>query len=137
MAYDSDPYLVYQPSFAFSLPVQILLDGVIVTLVTVLLIHLLFTTHSHWPLARLNYALQLSGVITLLISLIASIIVVLHLVHGDSRGWPYMLDYIAMDIPPEEWTTGQRVSWYLMESITSGLAHVCPFVTLFQCCLIR
>ncbi|KAF8342947.1 uncharacterized protein EI90DRAFT_3149971 [Cantharellus anzutake] len=126
----NDPLLDFQPNFALSLPVQILLLGVILTLVAVLLIHLLFTAHTHWPLARLNYALQISGVITLLTSLIASIIAVFHLLHGYSRGWPYMLDYIAISIPPDHWTTVEKISWYSMEAITSGLAHTTNIQTL-------
>ncbi|KAF8342970.1 uncharacterized protein EI90DRAFT_3030900 [Cantharellus anzutake] len=130
MENDRDPYLDFQPNFALSLPVQILLQGVIVALVSVLLIHLIFTAHSHWPLARLNYALQVAGVTTLLISSIASIIVVLHLLRSYSRGWPYMLDYIAISIPPDDWPIAGQVSWYSMEAITSGFAHITNIQTL-------
>jgi hypothetical protein len=129
-----DPYLQYQPHFAFSLPVQILLNGVVTTLVAVLLIHLLFTAQYHWPLARLNYALQLSGVVTLLASLCATIVVVLYSVQSNSEGWPYMLDYIAVPIPPPSWTNAEQALWYVMEALTSGLAHVCiPLISAVSC----
>lgn len=133
--YPHDPYLVYQPHFAFSLPVQILLTGITTALVAVLLIHLLFTAQYHWPLAKLNYGLQLSGVVTLLVSLIATLCIILNMVHHDSRQWPYMLQYVAVQLPPnaddEEypparpWSTFEILSWYLMQSLTCGLAHVC------------
>jgi hypothetical protein len=64
--YDSDPILQFRPTFVESLPVQILLTGVVLTLVVILLLHLLFTTQYHWPLAHVNYMLQLTGVVTLL-----------------------------------------------------------------------
>lgn len=120
----SDPYLEYQPHFAFSLPVQILCNGVILTLAAVLLIHLSLTAQYHWPLARLNYVLQLSAVVTLCIHLIATILVVFGSLHSDSRGWPYMLDYIAVELPPETWTIPQQTMWFTMQAVTSGLAHV-------------
>lgn len=37
----ANPYLVYQPSFAFSLPVQLLVTGITLTLLVVLLCCLL------------------------------------------------------------------------------------------------
>lgn len=121
-----DPYLRYQPHFAFSLPVQILCNGIILTLATVLLIHLTLTAQYHWALARLNYGLQLSAVITLCISLIATTVVIFASVHGDSRTWPYMLDYIAVDVPKIKWSLTEKVLWYTLEALTSGLAHVSP-----------
>lgn len=131
----SDPYLQYQPHFAFSLPVQILCNGIILTLAAVLLIHLTLTAQYHWPLARLNYVLQLSAVITLCISLIATTIVIFSSVHSDSRGWPYMLDYVAVDIPCDGWNLTEQILWYTLEALTSGLAHasVCPFPIVTRC----
>jgi hypothetical protein len=80
-----------RPHFARSLPVQILLTGVVLTLVAVLFIHLVFTARYHWPLAPVNYVLQLSSVTTLLISLIATLHVVLAAALDESERWPYML----------------------------------------------
>ncbi|KAF8706698.1 hypothetical protein RHS03_04806, partial [Rhizoctonia solani] len=122
--YPNDPYLQYQPSFAYSLPIQILITGIVFTLVLVLFIHLLFTAQYHWPLARLNYILQLCGVVTLLIWLSATLIVVLKHAHERSKGWPYMLDYVAVDIPSDQWTDTQEAWWLVMESTTSGLVHI-------------
>ena len=132
--YDFDPYLRYRPAFAQSLPVQILLTGVVLTLVAVLFIHLIFTAQYHWPLAPVNYVLQLSGVISLLISLIATIHVVLSATVAESEKWPYMLSYIAVNTPPLDqghdttvWSIAERATWLVMNASTSGLIQVCVY----------
>src|SRR5882762_2498165 len=121
-----------------SLPVQILLTGVVLTLVAVLFIHLLFTVQYHWPLAQVNYILQISGVSTLLISLIATLHVVLAQSIRESLSWPYMLSYIAVDIPPLttddddiNWTPLEQATWLVMNATTSGLIQVMPLVMIF------
>jgi len=126
-----DPYLQYRPPFARSLPVQVLLTGIVFTLVAVLFIHLLLTAQYHWPLAPVNYVLQLSGVCTLLISLIATLHVVLSATFSESEKWPYMLSYIAVNVPPLEpatavqgWTPAERALWLVMNASTSGLIQV-------------
>jgi len=97
----------------------------------VLLIHLLFTAQYHWPLAPVNYVLQISGVTTLLISLIATMHVVLSASLEESSHWPYMLSYIAVEVPPsdedfsEGWSTAERATWAVMTASTSGLVQVC------------
>ena len=102
--------------------------GIVLTLTSVLLIHLIFTAQYHWPLAPVNYALQLSAVITLLVSLIATLNVVLDTATTESRQWPYMLEYIAVDIPPLQlpdrsgWKQGELAAWLLMNATTS--AHI-------------
>ncbi|KAF9529736.1 hypothetical protein CPB83DRAFT_789538 [Crepidotus variabilis] len=129
--YQSDPYLAYRPNFARSLPVQIMLTGIVLTLVAVLFIHLMFTAQYHWPLAPVNYVLQLSGVATLLISLIATIHVVLSASFAESEKWPYMLSYIAVNVPPldldvssEGWSIAERATWLVMNASTSGLIQI-------------
>ncbi|KAF5386211.1 hypothetical protein D9615_002314 [Tricholomella constricta] len=129
--FDIDPYLEYRPAFAQSLPVQILLTGVVLTLVAVLFIHLVFTAQYHWPLAPVNYVLQLSGVTTLLISLIATLQVVLSATFAESEKWPYMLSYIAVNVPPldidlntDEWNIAERATWLVMNASTSGLIQI-------------
>lgn len=102
------------------------------TLVVVLIIHLIFTAQYHWPLAPVNYVLQMSAVTTLLISCIATLHVVMSSTIGQSMVWPYMLDYIAVDIPPPSsdsspsstWQTGELLAWLLMNATTSGLIQV-------------
>lgn len=100
------------------------------TLTVVLLIHLLFTAQYHWPLAPVNYVLQISGVTTLLISLIATIHVVLSASRDESQSWPYMLSYIAVEVPPSDtdstagWSVAERATWSVMTASTSGLVQV-------------
>ncbi|KAM5543059.1 hypothetical protein V8D89_003443 [Ganoderma adspersum] len=132
-SYPSDPILAHRPGFAKSLPVQILLLGITLTLTTVLIIHLIFTAQYHWPLAPVNCILQMSAVTTLLISCIATLQVVLSSTVGQSMKWPYMLDYIAVDIPPlddkdtgdtTDWAMGELAAWLLMNATTSGLIQI-------------
>jgi len=127
--YHNDPYIQFQPPYAYSLPIQILLTGMVVALVFVLFVQLLFTAQSHWPLAKLNYTLQLSGVSTLLLSQVATLVVVLRTTYHRSRSWPYMLDYIAVSVPITDppklaWNSTQLGCWYLMQAVTSGLVNV-------------
>jgi hypothetical protein len=96
----------------------------------VLFIHLIFTAQYHWPLAPVNYVLQISGVSTLLISLVATLHVVLAATMDESQHWPYMLSYIAVNVPPLEtstngWTIAQKATWLVMNASTSGLIQVC------------
>ncbi|THG93711.1 hypothetical protein EW145_g8303, partial [Phellinidium pouzarii] len=145
--FDYNPILEMQPAFARSLPVQILLDGVVFALTAVLLVHLLFTAQYHWPLAPVNYVLQLAGVLSLFISLIATICVVLTQAFRDSQQWPYMLTYLAVPVPPtlgnstsssngtslamvyepDVWSTAELAAWYVMDATTSALVQ---FLTL-------
>lgn len=135
--FDHDPYLQYRPAFARSLPVQILLTGVVLTLVAVLFIHLIFTAQYHWPLAPVNYVLQISGVTTLLISLIATLHVVLSATMQESTQWPYMLSYIAVNVPPLDlgepvgWSVAERATWLIMNATTSVLIQVWFAIFLF------
>ncbi|KAJ6631514.1 hypothetical protein B0H10DRAFT_1902251 [Mycena sp. CBHHK59/15] len=127
--YDEDPYLRYRPSFSRSLPVQILLTGVVLTLVAVLFIHLIFTAQYHWPLAPVNYVLQISGVSTLLISLTATLHVVLAATMDESTHWPYMLSYLAVSVPPSDspttgWSFAEKATWLVMNASTSGLIQI-------------
>ena len=122
--FSEDPYLFFQPSYAYSLPIQILLLGIVCTLACVLLTHLIFTAPYHWPLSKINYSLQLSGVLSLLISTCLSIVVVLRNVHQTSRSWPYMLNYIGVQVPIDGWALHAIAWWYGLDAVTSGLAHV-------------
>ena len=138
--YDHNPILDLQPPFARSLPVQILLTGIVFTLTAVLLFHLIFTAQYHWPLAPVNYALQFGGVSTLFVNLIATIIVILRQSMTVSKQWPYMLTYLAVEIPPAPtntseigspnyeaapWSTAEITSWYVMDATVSALVQVC------------
>ncbi|KAH9944796.1 hypothetical protein B0H21DRAFT_877490 [Amylocystis lapponica] len=125
--FPSDPILQYRPSFARSLPVQILLNGIVLTLSSVLLIHLIFTAQYHWPLAPVNFVLQMSAVTILLVSSVATMQVILSAVTDESRTWPYMLNYVAVNVPPcstEGWTTAELAAWLLMNATTSALIQI-------------
>ena len=138
-AYGSDPILQYKPAFVQSLPVQILLIGVVLTLVVVLLLHLLFTAQYHWPLARVNYVLQLTGVMTLLASVLATIYVVFSSTINQSEHWPYMLSYLAVNMPSQNintnstdptvlyahrWSLAESATWTVMNATTSMVIQV-------------
>lgn len=138
--FEHNPILQKQPSFARSLLVQVLLDGIVVALTSVLFFHLVFTGQYHWPLASVNYVLQLSGVICLFVSCIATISVVLRQAFRDSQQWPYMFTYLNIPVPPtpiqappsangtvsEElsWTTAELAGWYIMDATTSAFVQV-------------
>ncbi|GBE80759.1 hypothetical protein BKA93DRAFT_825209 [Sparassis latifolia] len=125
--FSNDPILQFRPAFARSLPVQILLVGIVLTLSSVLLLHLIFTAQYHWPLAPVNFALQLSAVSILLISSIVTLQVVLSTATEQSRVWPYMLNYVAVDLPPTgttDWPISQVAGWLLMNATTSVLIQI-------------
>lgn len=46
------------PDFTYAMPVQVVILSMTLTLLSILLIHLLFTIRYHLPLSKLNYALQ-------------------------------------------------------------------------------
>ncbi|KAH9920906.1 uncharacterized protein B0H18DRAFT_1086262 [Fomitopsis serialis] len=132
-----DPILDLRPPFPRSLPVQVVLNGIVLTLSSVLFIQLLFTAQYHWPLAPVNFILQLSAVFTLLVCATVTTHIVFRSVDAQSRAWPYMLNYLAVDIPPSSpvyvnWPTADLVAWFLMTATCAGLiqiAHI-QFLTL-------
>lgn len=113
--------------FAYSYATQLTINGIILSLLVVLLIHLLFTAPSHYALARLNFLLQFSGVLVTLIAVAATIGVILSTGSRETNLWPYMTDYIYVDMPPSRWNTGELVLWYTMEAISSGIVQVRAF----------
>ena len=129
-----DPYLNYRPVFARSLPIQILVTGITATLVTILLIQLIFSAPSHLRIARTNFVLQISAALSLLAWEIASLTLILNESAEQSSRWPFMLDYIAIDFPPlnnptirGRWSTGGLVSWTSLNALVSVLTQVCHF----------
>jgi len=137
-----DPYLEYQPAFAYSLPIQLFVGGITLTLLAVLLMHLLckfddlhrvftelmvVTTQYHYPLAPLNYCLQLSSIVTVFLSVLVKIWFVLDYSAKSADKWPYDLDYIAVSIPPKSWTVAQDAAWFLLQALNIGLSNVCPW----------
>jgi len=140
-SYPQDPILSYRPPFIQSLPVQILVTAISLTLAAVLLLHLIFTAQYHWPLARTNYALQMTGVVTLLISISATIYVVFTATIRQSQHWPYMLNYLAVEMPAANystnstdptliyqylWSPKEKTTWVVMNATTSVIVQVRP-----------
>lgn len=119
-----DPYLRYRPAFAYSLPVQTLLQGITLTLLSVLLTHILFTTQYHFPLSKFNYTLQLSGILLVLGSTIGNIVLTLKVQQKSSTQWPYMLNYVGVYTPPSSWGQGRKGAWYFLQSLCNGMVHV-------------
>ncbi|KAH9834118.1 uncharacterized protein C8Q71DRAFT_797926 [Rhodofomes roseus] len=127
--YPRDPILELRPPFPRSLPVQVVLNGIVLTLSSVLLIQLLFTAQYHWPMAPVNFVLQLSGVLTLLVCSIVTTHIVFSAVDSQSQTWPYMLNYLAVDIPPSppvfvSWPTADLAAWSLMTATCSALIQI-------------
>ena len=130
--YTTDPYLFYRPIFARSLPVQMFISGITITLVCILLIQLMFTAPYHARLARLNFFLQLSAALVLLASQIAGLTLLLNATQRQSQNWPFMLEYIAVDLPPlnfprstEGWSLAGLIAWLFMNALVSALTQVC------------
>lgn len=131
-SYPADPYLTYRPHFARSLPIQILVGSITLTLVFILLVQLLFTSPYHIRLARVNFFLQLSAAVVLLASQIASLTILLNDTVQQSQKWPFMLEYVAVDLPPlnfsrstEGWSMGGLIAWLFMNALVSALTQVC------------
>lgn len=121
-----DPLLAIMPDFAFSMPAQIVANGINIALVTVLAIHLLFTAQYHYPLSSRNYVLQAVSTFMLLISLSVQLDIVLKKLNHQSHTWPYMFAYIGVQTPPQDgsWSTVQEAFFLLMRACTTALAHV-------------
>jgi hypothetical protein len=134
--YPTNPYLSFRPIFARSLPVQLLVTGITLTLVSVLLIQLLFSAPSHIRIARTNFFLQVAAAFSVLAWEIASLTMILNASQEQSQKWPFMLDYVAFDFPPLNdprthgaWSTGGLVSWLFMNAIVSALTQVYHLAT--------
>lgn len=121
-----DPLLALMPDFAFSMPAQIVVDGINIALISVLLIHLLFTVQYHFPLSRKNFYLQISSSVMLLLSLSVTLHIVLSNLEDESKRYPFMFPYIGIQLPPgdDSWTKLQEVFFLLMRAITTALIHI-------------
>lgn len=122
----SDPLLALMPDFAFSMPAQIVVKGINIALISVLIVHLLFTVQYHLPLSRKNFILQISSSAMLLISLSVTLHIVLQILEDDSKRYPFMFPYIGIQLPPGDgsWTELQQIFFLLMRAITTALIHI-------------
>jgi len=135
--YTTNPYLTFRPVFARSLPIQVLVTGITLTLVSILFIQLLFSAPSHIRIARTNFFLQISAAIAVLAWETASLSLILNSSREQSQKWPFMLDYVAIDFPPLNdprthgtWSSGGLVAWLFMNAMVSALTQVRHLATL-------
>lgn len=121
-----DPLLAIMPKFVFSMPAQVIVDGINLSLVAVLSVQLLFTAQYHFPFSRKNYCLQLASVTMLMINVAVHLNSLLDRLHRQSHQWPYMFAYIGVQIPPQDgtWSVAQQALYLLMRAISIALVHL-------------
>jgi hypothetical protein len=119
-----DPVASAQPTFAYSLLVQVMMNGILLTLSVALIGLLGFSARYHWPLAKYNFALQCSALITFLVIMITNTVYILTASKERSHEWPYMFDYVEFLIPPHSWTKAQHVVTYTFIGLIALLCHV-------------
>ncbi|KAL8292259.1 hypothetical protein RQP46_001725 [Phenoliferia psychrophenolica] len=118
-----DPYLEAQPDFVYAMPVQVVVLGICVTLLSVLLVHLLFTVRYHFPLSKLNYCCQISAVILTLARTIAELRVLMIILMRQPQTWPYEFLYIEVTLPPATWNRGALAAWLLIQALSILVLH--------------
>lgn len=117
------PRAAVLPSFTYSMPVQVVILSVTLTLLSVLLVHLLFTMRYHAPLSRLNYALQTTATGISLANTAAQLHVVMNEARDTGRIWPYMFDYIEVRVPRQEWGVPKSAAWLLLQAVNMLATH--------------
>ncbi|GAA6036665.1 hypothetical protein JCM8097_001286 [Rhodosporidiobolus ruineniae] len=118
-----DPLLKMLPAFTYAMPVQIVIQGVTITLLGMLLVHLLFTIRYHAPLNRVNYGLQTTATALSLANTCAQLHIVISTLMNTGRQWPYMFDYIEVSIPKKSWSTPERGAWFFLQGVNAFLTH--------------
>lgn len=110
--------------FSLSYPVQVAVMGMMLAATFILVLHLCFTAGYHFPLNKLNFALQLVSTLCLLASQAATLGVQLRELHLFSQHWPHMFPYIAYRLPrTESWSTVKTVMFILLEATYSITVH--------------
>lgn len=105
------------------MPVQVVILTVTLTLVSVLLVHLLFTIRYHAPLSKLNYTLIAAATSISLANTAAQLHVVMNEAHMTGRQWPYMFDYIEVRVPRVEWGVPKSAAWLLLQAGNTLATH--------------
>jgi hypothetical protein len=123
-----NPLLQYQPNYSRSLVVQLIVLSAIAALHIVLLLHLVFTTKYHLPLARFNYLLLTGGCTVSFGVLLWQIVEVAESARERSREWPFMFDYLQYGFPVSGWSMAKKVVWLILNAIVVFLCHVCRFL---------
>ncbi|GAA5932596.1 hypothetical protein JCM3775_005973 [Rhodotorula graminis] len=118
-----DPLLAALPDFTYAMPVQVVILGVTITLLSMLFVHLLFTIRYHAPLNRVNYALQTSATGLSLANVAAQLHIVMNNLYGTGRSWPFMFDYIEVSFPKKSWSQAERGAWCLLQGLSALATH--------------
>ncbi|TNY20621.1 hypothetical protein DMC30DRAFT_352040, partial [Rhodotorula diobovata] len=118
-----DPLYDALPDFTYAMPVQVVILGVTITLLSMLFVHLLFTIRYHAPLNRVNYALQTSATGLSLANVAAQLHIVMSNLYGTGRTWPFMFDYIEVSFPKKAWSQGERAAWFLLQGLNALATH--------------
>lgn len=50
--------------------------------------------------------------------------VILSTASEKSREWPYMLDYVAVQVPPDDWNDASIAWWYGLVALATGFVHI-------------
>ncbi|KAM0749168.1 hypothetical protein T439DRAFT_358284 [Meredithblackwellia eburnea MCA 4105] len=120
----SDPYLDALPAFAYAMPIQVLVLGMTVTLLSVLLIHLLFTIRYHLPLSKINYCLQLTAVVVTLAKVVGELHILVTILNKQPLNWPYQFFYIEVELPPDSWGEGGVAAWLFFQALNTLVVHI-------------
>ncbi|GAA6058560.1 hypothetical protein JCM10212_006999 [Sporobolomyces blumeae] len=119
-----DPLLAALPNFVYAMPVQLVILGITLCLLSMLLIHLLFTIRYHLPLSKLNYGLQTSATTLSLLNASIQLRLVMDDLYSTGRQWPFMFDYIEITLPKDEWTKAQRGGWLCLQGLNAMIVHL-------------
>lgn len=49
--------------------------------------------------------------------------VILSTASQKSKEWPYMLDYVAVQVPPIQWSDASIAWWYGLAALATGFVH--------------
>ncbi|KAK4693077.1 hypothetical protein P7C70_g9001, partial [Phenoliferia sp. Uapishka_3] len=105
------------------MPVQVVVMGICLTLLSILLIHLLFTVRYHLPLSKMNYAFQTTAVTLCLARIIAEIGILMQILSKQPKEWPYEFLYIEVTIRPSSWTQTDYGAWLFLQGLSNLAVH--------------
>lgn len=106
-----DPYLEFIPPLVYSMPIQLLLQGTTLTLLTLLTLHLAFTAPYHLPISSTNYYLLTTATVTSLLATALAIAITANALTTIAKDWPYMYNIVEIIIPPTDWSRPYQIAW--------------------------
>ncbi|GAA5972373.1 hypothetical protein JCM11641_002430 [Rhodosporidiobolus odoratus] len=118
-----NPLRAALPAFTYAMPVQLVIQGVTITLLGLLLVHLLFTIRYHAPLSRVNYILQTMATVLSLANVAAQLHIVMNTLIDTGQEWPFMFDYIEVAIPKKSWSNPKRAAWFFLQGLNALATH--------------